>query len=184
MIELQSGPGSLAAALDAYGNAWSAFIAENGLQHFVESAIPTTISWKVADKQTLFENLIRLAPATEQAHIATVNDRFIASIVLRDALHGMWLIKILERRTGSQDPLGLDSIDYLIESPNAAYDALRKASGGVLEKEHNDMHAWLSLRFGDVGTYEAKFVDHIVLHVAQKEMAASERAILAKLGVA
>jgi hypothetical protein len=130
-------------------------------------AKPTTISWKVASKDDLFKNLEVLKNQTEQVHIGTVNDRFIASVVLTQPIHNMSIIKILERRAGSRDLLGLDSIDYLVENINASHEKI-KDYGAV--KESNAMHEWLSLRFGENKEFEAKFTDHLVLEVAIKEL--------------
>jgi hypothetical protein len=183
-MELTGGRTTLDEALAAYDTAWKKLITDNELEDFAESAIATTIGWKVADKHALFENMERLAGTTQQVHIGTVNGRFIASVVLKEPYHGMYVIKILERRAGSDDPLGLDSVDYLVQNPTATYDRLSKARGCLVAKESNDNHAWLSLRFGDTREYEAKFVDHIVLKVAQQELAEREQEILVALGVA
>jgi hypothetical protein len=184
VVELSGGQSTLDGSLEEYHAAWHKFITENDLQIFAESATPTTISWKVADKKAMFENLESLASVTEQVHIGTVNGRFIASIVLHEPYRGMQIIKILERRADSSDPLGLDSIDYLVENPKSASDILGKAKNCVVQKESNDMHEWLSLRFGESQQFEAKFVDHLVLAVAQKELALREKEILASLGIA
>ena len=184
MVELNGGQRNLEEMLKAYHVTWHEFIAENDLRVIAESATPSTISWKVADKKVLFENLENLVADTEQVHIGTVNGRFIASVVLCEPYMGMQIVKILERRAGSDDPLGLDSIDYLVENPKSAFDILSKAKNCVVQKESNDIHDWLSLRFGENQQFEAKFVDHLVLAVAQKELALREKEILASLGLA
>ncbi|MGH7195912.1 MAG: endonuclease/exonuclease/phosphatase family protein [Candidatus Saccharimonadales bacterium] len=113
-----------------------------------------------------------LMPETEQVHIGTVNQRFIASVLLRQPVKdGIKIIKILERRAGSSDLLGLDSIDFIIKDLQQSYQTLRKAGASVIE-ESNDMHNWLSLRFG-AQKYEAKLVDYVVLQVAVKELQAA-----------
>ena len=183
MIELSGGRGSLVSMLQDYYEAWNQIVAKNNLQTFEQLVIPTTISWKVAGHKTLFDNLKKLAGQTQQVHIGTVNNRFIATIVLLEPYKDIRLLKILERREGSSDLLGLDSIDYLVENLTTVSDQLAKASGCTLQVEHNDLHSWLSLRFGENREYEAKFTDHLVLQVAQKEMAKSEKEILSSLGL-
>jgi hypothetical protein len=183
-MDLHGGSADLDTMLSAYHMAWHQLIAENDLEIFKESVVPTTISWKVSDKKTLFGNLEHLANHTEQLHVATVNDRFIASIVLKEPYDGMQIVKILERREDSEDPLGLDSIDFLVEDSKQIFDIASRAKGCKIEKEHNPMHAWLSLRFGSEHQFEAKFVEYLVLRVAQTELAISEKAILASLGMA
>jgi len=183
IMELIGAENSLQKSLEDYEAAWRQLIEDNDLQVFADSVMPVTISWKVSDKKTLFENLEKLASQTEQVHIGTVNGRFIASIVLHEPVNGMQIVKVLERRAGSDDPLGLDSIDYLVENTDSAFDILSKVTNGTVQKEHNDMHEWLSLRFGEDAQYEAKFVDHLVLAVAQKELAQREEEILGSLNL-
>jgi hypothetical protein len=182
MIHLEQGGLTLVGALQRYNLAWKALIKEYKLQDFADYAQATTVSWKVADKAKLFFNLESLGQYAEQMHVGTVNNRYIASVVLHKPLEAnIWLIKILERRAGSRDALGLDSIDYLVPDIEQTYTGL-KAAGLYVVKEHNDKHAWLSLRFGRDDEFEAKFTDHLVLDVAQKELRDGEAQILKRLG--
>lgn len=168
-------------ALGDYRVAWKAFLVVHHLDVLEHVAVPTTLSWKVADKTELFTSLMALGAAVEQTHIGTVNGRFIASAVLHEPYEGFAIIKLLERRAGSNDPLGLDSIDYLVKDVEAIYQLL-KAAGAHVKREHNDMHAWLSLRFGTRLEYEAKFTDHLVLAVAVKEMEQAHTRLRAEYG--
>jgi hypothetical protein len=182
MINIEHGGLTLIGALQRYKIAWRKLVEEYKLDDFTEYAIPTTLSWKVGDKGHLYEDLYKIRKETEQVHIGTVNDRFIASVVLHEPLDAeLWIIKILERRATSTDPLGLDSIDYLVPNLQQTYDGL-KAAGLYVVKEHNDVHEWLSMRFGDNDQFEAKFTDHLVIQVAEKELKMSEDDILKKLG--
>ncbi len=182
MIHLEQGGLNLVGALQRYNLAWSALVSEYQLEDFTEFAKATTVSWKVADKTKLFFNLQSLAEDTEQLHVGTVNNRFIACVVLHKPLEANILIlKILERRAGSKDPLGLDSVDYLVPDVEKTYSGL-KAAGLYVVKESNDMHSWLSLRFGKDDEFEAKFTDNLVIKVAQDELKLTEEKILKRLG--
>ncbi|MDB5169094.1 MAG: hypothetical protein JWO41_450 [Candidatus Saccharibacteria bacterium] len=182
MINIEHGGLTLIGALQRYKIAWRNLVQEYHLEDFEEFAIPTTISWKVADKDHLYEALYNIRKETEQVHIGTVNDRFIASVVLKQPFEDdLWIIKVLERRVASKDALGLDSIDYLVPDLEQTYQGL-KAAGLPVVKEHNDVHAWLSLRFGNNDQFEAKFTDHLVIAVAQKELKLDEDKILKILG--
>jgi hypothetical protein len=77
--------------------------------------------------------------------------------------------------------LGLDSLDFLVSDTSAVLKMLQAAQAQVVE-EHNDMHAWVSLRFGGAAQYEAKFIDHLVLDVGIKELRLAETKILQLLG--
>jgi hypothetical protein len=99
MIILSGSSELLEATLNDYKSAWNDFLIAHQLTPLQGVAIPTTVSWKVADKAELFANLQASAAYTEQVHIGTVNDRYISSSVLNEPLHGnLWLLKILERR--------------------------------------------------------------------------------------
>lgn len=178
MIDLLSGRMSVREALDAYEAAWKAFLVVHHLESLKQIARPTTLSWKVATKTELFANLEAIARLTEQVHIGTVNNRFIASVVLHEPLeNGLAIIKILERRTGSNDALGLDSIDYLVDDTDHVLALLRAAQAQVAA-EHNEVHDWLSLRFGESNQFEAKFTDHLVIDVAIKELKLAKKRLL------
>lgn len=182
MIHLEQGGFTLVGALQRYNLAWKALIKEYNLQDFAGYAKATTVSWKVADKSKLFFSLESLSTHAEQVHIGTVNNRHIASVVLHEPLEAnIWLIKILERRAGSRDALGLDSVDYLVPDLEQTYTGL-KTAGAYIVKEHNDKHKWLSMRFGTNDEFEAKFTDHIVLDVAKKDLNDAEAKILKALG--
>ena len=183
ILNLRGGRQPLPEALSAYESAWQRFAVQNGFEDFLESLPPVTIGWKVADKAALFANLEYLSAQTCGVHIGLVDGRFIATVILQAPYHGMCLVKILERKAGAADPLGLDSVDYLIPSGAAVYDRLASAIQGRLKKQRNDHHVWLSLRFGDDLEYEAKFMDHLVLKVAQAELAEQEQKILHELGI-
>lgn len=171
MITLSGGPDSLKVALAEYQNAWKAFIVINHLEPLEHTMRLVAISWKVEHKVALYGNLRLIGGQAEQVHIGTVNDRFIAMAVLKKEYAGARIIKLLERRVGSQDPLGLDSLDYQVADLDITFDLL-KAAGARVEKEENEVHGWLSLRFGKNHEYEAKFIDHSLIDVAVKELEA------------
>lgn len=181
MINIRNERFTLVGALQRHKRAWQELMYEYELDDFATYATPTTVSWKVADKGQLYADLGLIAKETEQVHIGTVNERFIASALLHEPLETtMWIIKILERRPGSIDKLGLDSVDYLVKDIEQTYSGLRQAGLRAI-KESNDMHSWLSLRFGENEEFEAKFTDHLVLQVAQAELKLSEAAIIKRL---
>lgn len=154
-------------SLNDYRQAWLSLLQQ--AESLALEARATTLSIKVADKDAILNMLSINQTEIEQVHIGTVNDRFIASVLLDEPYQGMPILKILERRPGSEDPLGLDSIDYLVPDLEHTFELLEAAGLPVL-KENNDVHAWLSLRFGPDQRFEAKFTDHLVLAVAIKEL--------------
>lgn len=169
MITLIGGPDSLKTSLVNYEKAWKAFVVINHFESIEPSWQRVAISWKVEHKVALFGNLRRIGDQAEQIHIGTINDRFIAMAILKKKYAGVRMIKLLERRPGSQDPLGLDSVDFRVDDMDVTYELL-KTAGAHVAREHNDVHAWLSLRFGKNHEYEAKFIDHSLVGVAISEL--------------
>lgn len=167
---------TLAKAFDEYQTAWKAFLVINNLEILEHQARPTALGWKVADKPALYADLAAISNMTTQVHIGTVNQRQIASAVLAEPYAGIPIIKILERRAGALDPLGLDHIDFLVDNPDQINEMLQ-AVGARIEHQHNHAHTWLSLRFGKNFEYEAKFVDHSVLDVCIKELQATRKSL-------
>lgn len=169
MITLSGGETSLKTALQAYKSAWKAFIVINHLEALEYTLEPAAISWKVEHKVALLTNLRLLADKASQVHIGTVNDRFIATAVLREPYENFPYVKILERRRAVHDPLGLDSLDYRVQDLERTFGVLRKARARIT-KESNSAHTWLSLRFGNNDQFEAKFIDHSLLDIAINEL--------------
>jgi hypothetical protein len=53
---------------------------------------------------------------------------------------------------------------------------LLKAAGARITKVRNDIHEWLSLRFGKDHEFEAKFLDHSLIDVIVKELQIAKEA--------
>ncbi|GEM_PF-2189044 len=180
MLKLNGGTLEAGEALENHEAAWQSLLATPELQKVGELLVATTLSWKVANRTTLFDVLESNAAEIEQVHIGTVNDRYIASATLREPFSGLPILKILERRSGSEDPLGLDSVDYLTDDLDGVFTSFH-AAGLHIVREHNDMHAWLSLRFGEADEFEAKITDHLVLDVGVKELQLASKQIQQQL---
>jgi hypothetical protein len=166
MAELKK---EIANAVEDYLKAWEIFVDVHNLRDFVSQ--PTAIGWKVADLKEFMKALEQLlASNTEQVHIGRVNDRYIASIVFQTSVAaGVKVIKLMQRRASSSDLLGLDHLDFTVGNLTAAKTELKSAQV-PFETQSNDAHEWLSLRFGEGQSREAKFVDHSVLDVCIAEL--------------
>lgn len=130
---------------------------------------PTAIGWKVANRKNFDIAHTELMAISEQCHVGTVDNRLIGSYVLKTPLAGVPIIKLMQLRPGSQDPTGMDHMDFYVEDLKEAKKALEDINADWKE-ESNEVHSWLSVRFGKDLKYEAKFVDHLVLGAAIKEL--------------
>lgn len=107
----------------------------------------------------------------DQVHGGPVNDRSIFTICKPEpfALRTMRHVKLLQRRPGSNDPLGLDHVDLVIPGGKDLGALVRRlrSNGVPCEVESNDAHAWISIRHNG---FEFKLVDHEVWDVCIAEM--------------
>lgn len=136
---------------------------------------PSAIGWKVAELDIFNATLKELLNAGAiQVHIGEVDKRFIATAVFEESVTwGINVIKLMQIRQGSDDPLGLDHVDFYHPDLEEAKDVLREVESW--EMESNYAHQWISLRFN---SREAKFVDHSVLDVCIGEMRQAKDKIL------
>jgi hypothetical protein len=164
----------LSRGLRAYFVIWDSFRKDNKLTKY----IPNTVGWKAEDIDE-FNNILGLllsSSVVNQCHIGYVDERYIASIVFHEPIHkNIYILKLMQKRTGSSDPSGLDHVDFFVNQLRNVEDEFNNRSIGNWEYESNEAHKWISLKFE--GT-EAKFVDHIVLDVCVTEL----KNVSAKLG--
>jgi hypothetical protein len=153
---------------------FESFIKKNRLANLE----PVTIGWKVQDIDEYNETISKFLKndLVEQCHIGFVDSRYIASIVFKKPIFkNVYILKLMQRRPNSTDPVGLDHMDLPVNSLEEMEKELENHNVSDWEYESNESHKWISVKFG--GT-EAKFVDHIVLDVCVKEL----RDVSTKLG--
>ena len=160
---------------------WSRFVAEMELGELLDPYAPLTnaIGFKVADEVELFQTLARFFECGDQVHIAPVDDRSIATIRLAstDDSDGARHIKILQRRPGRDDPLGLEHLDILLAATRLGEAIDLETLGEQLldrrvncELERNEAHVWLSLHYDG---FEFKLVDRSVWNICVQEATAA-----------
>ncbi len=166
----------IASEIDRYHDDWDAFENMDTVNHLIKS--PSAVGWKTEDFNEFMQSLGQLLrDGAEQVHIGKVNERFIASIVFsKPFAWGIHIVKLMQRRPGSDDPIGLDHIDFLTKE-ELKETKLALANISDWEEESNDVHTWISLRFNG---REAKLVDHLVIDVAVQELEEIEGQILDK----
>ena len=151
---------------DQYFKKFGVFVKANGLTKHE----PATIGWKVTDITEFNKALAGFLASdlVNQCHIGFVDKRYIASIVFREPIYQkIYILKLMQRRPGSTDPVGLDHVDFTVADLPATEAEFTKSGVADWDYESNEVHTWISVRFN--GT-EAKFVDHVVLDVGVKEL--------------
>lgn len=139
---------------------------------------PATIGWKVKDIDEYTETISSFLKKDliDQFHIGFVDRRYIASIVFKKPIYKeIYILKLMQRRPNSKDPVGLDHVDFSVNSLSETAKELDTKDIENWGYEANESHKWISVRFSDT---EAKFVDHIVLDVCIKEL----KTVMSKLG--
>lgn len=133
----------------------------------------TTLGIKVADQDELVSRFGEFFELGDQAHFGPVNEvRTIVTIRKSKSIKDqVRYVKILQRRPGRNDPLGLEHIDILLkgELDLEFLDKTLREAGVNSEVESNEVHAWVSIRYKD---FEFKLVDHVVWQAALAEMKA------------
>lgn len=151
---------------DKYLKLWGQISKQYGLSDFAATAI----GWKTENIDEFNTILSQLLKSKEviQAHVGLVDNRYIASIVFKKPLtRNIRILKLMQRRIGSKDPVGLDHLDFYITQFSEIEEEFKKKKITGWEYESNEAHKWISLKAKGI---EAKFVDHIVLDVAVKEL--------------
>ncbi|HTE57863.1 MAG TPA: hypothetical protein VK694_03885 [Verrucomicrobiae bacterium] len=168
----------LTAALEDYQTKWATFIADRSNKEFFASLRPTSVAWKTTDLAEFDKLFAELKDQSDQIHLGWINERWLASLHLRDASlpGGVTLIKLMQRRPGSSDAVGLDHVDFIIP-PNSSAKAVAEKEDMKWTEEKNGLHCkWLSVWFE--GT-EAKLRSETVFRVCADELVHIEKQILA-----
>jgi hypothetical protein len=159
-------------AIQEYQIKWDALVAGRKNKEFFESLKPTAVGWKTVDRDE-YDNLV--AELHDQADLAIevwMNGRWIAKIHLKDAklANGAEIVKIMQRRPGSNDVVGLDHVDFYGPDPAQIEAVLKQETNLQWTHESNDVVAgyeWLSIWFADT---EAKLKHDPILDIVRTEL--------------
>jgi hypothetical protein len=138
---------------------------------------PVAVGWKVSDINEFNKVLGSLIKDTaiSQCHIGFVDKRYIASAVLtRPIFKNIHILKLMQRRPGSIDPVGIDHVDFYCDSLTSLASVLEKKPSNMWGHESNQSHKWISVRANGI---EIKYVDHTVLDVCIEELKAASQTI-------
>jgi hypothetical protein len=160
-----------------YLDAWAVLSEERHNKAFFAKLKPTAIGWKFTDRAEVMERFNEIRDLCEQVHFGWINERWVICVYFKDlVLPGdIKVLKLMERRPGSHDPVGLDHIDFYAGGIDVAA-ALADEQDLRYAEEHNGEHCkWISVWF-DGG--EAKLRNDTVLKVCADEMLEYEQRII------
>ncbi|HSX07643.1 MAG TPA: hypothetical protein VLG11_02010 [Candidatus Saccharimonadales bacterium] len=162
-------------ALGDYRKKWQALIKTRQNKQFFEGLKPTAIGWKTTDRAEYDRLCAELHDLAGHIVETWMNGRWTAKFHLRDSkLTGFGsdieIIKIMQRRPGSTDAVGLDHVDFYSEEVADAEQILQDEPDLKWTNETNDIiagYGWISLWFN--GT-EAKLKSDTVLDIIRAEL--------------
>lgn len=166
-------------ALDGYNKKWQALLAGRTNQPFFTNLKPVAIGWKVDTDDAYAAAYQLLRPQCDTIVETWMNGRWIAKLHLKNSTlaGGVQIIKLMQRRPGSDDALGLDHVDFYSPAVKDAETILSKEPGLQWSHETNDAieaYGWLSVWFD--GT-EAKLKSSTVLDIVIQELRDVNRAV-------
>jgi hypothetical protein len=163
-------------AIEDYQSKWQTLCAARADQAFFEHLKPTAVAWKVADLETFNACFAELRDRSALVHSAWINERWLATFYLDEALTGgLKIVKLMQRRPESADALGLDHFDFLIPENSDAKAVLNSESALKWTEEKNGDHCkWLSVWFAET---EAKLRSDTVLEVCAQELLDAQKAV-------
>lgn len=156
-----------------YRRQWQALSQARINQTFFAGLKPTALGWKSLDLAEFDRLFVQLREHCDQIHLGWINERWLATMHLKNSRleWGIRIIKLMQRRPGSSDAVGLDHVDFLL--PKAANESnaqviLQKEPSLKWSLETNNAHCnWISIWFNDT---EAKLRTNTVLDVCIAEL--------------
>src|SRR5882762_7899003 len=102
-------------AIAQYQKKWAGLLKQASHKELFEDLRPTALGWKVGTLAEHDEIVATWRDEGDQLHSKWMNGRWITVMYLREDKHFAWgirTLKILQRRPGASDKLGLDHIDF------------------------------------------------------------------------
>lgn len=165
-------------AIAKYQTKWQKLLGNLKDQTYFSDLQPTSVAWKTSDLEEFQAFFAELQKESLQVHLAWVNERWLATVVLKKPLAwDITLVKLMQRRPNSTDAIGLDHLDFYVTSnqPTAKL-VVEKEPILKWSEERNGEHCrWLSLWFDDT---EAKLRSDTVLDVCAAELKTAEQTLL------
>jgi hypothetical protein len=137
---------------------------------FFKTLKPTALGWKTTDLDEYDQIFASLRDECDQIHIARLNDRWLATMHLKDAKleGGIEIVKLMQRRPGSEDKTGLDHLDFMVSDMAKAHEILNNEPNLKWTNETNNPNChWISIWFENT---EAKIRDGSVIDVCIAEL--------------
>lgn len=160
----------ISGAVTAYFKKWQQLVEKRQNQAFFKQLKPSSVGWKTTDIEEFNDIFLELREHCDQIHLGWVNERWLASLHLKDTElpGGIKIIKLMQRRPNSTDPVGLDHLDFYAPSEAEIVRVLAEEPDlATAEESNNPLCHWHSIRFDNT---EAKLRADTVLDVCIAEL--------------
>ncbi len=169
---------ALSQSMDKYFARWDEYVARMGLYSIAEKMRPIAVGWKVANRAEYRRVMSVLDNYALQIHSVTVGKRKFATVILQEPLsRNISIIKVIERREGSRDAVGLDHVDFFLPIVEGIAEMLERGQANW-RRQGNETYKRISVRFGPESLFEAKIIDHTILNIAADELNYASQKIL------
>jgi len=168
-------------ALTEYFIKWGAVQSNAANPEFFDNLKAVAVGWKTEDKAEYDRLVAELHDACDHIVEVWMNGRWIAKLHLKDdkLTGGISIIKIMQRRPGSSDAIGLDHVDFYTPEADNGEQAVSQNPKLKWTIETNDVlddYKWVSIWFADT---EAKIKHSTVLNNIIQELQILNDEILA-----
>ncbi len=168
--------GELNQAIVEYKQKWEKLSKSD--PNFFKAQTPTAVAWKVEDFSELAQYFNELCSECDQVHWGWVNERWLVTLHLKDKelAWGIRIVKLMQRRPGSKDSVGLDHIDFYDPENKNAAQVLAQTHLKWTKESNGKSCRWISVWFN--GT-EAKLRTDTVLEPCIKELQETQDQVIA-----
>lgn len=169
--------------LEIYNQKWQQLVSSRQDKQFFESLKPVALGWKVSEMSDYYAIRDELHEQSDRIIETWMNGRWVVKICLRDEARlagGISIVKVLQRRPGSDDALGLDHVDFFVPGGADIASKLQDESDLNWSEESNDVIAgyeWQSIWFDNT---EAKLKSDTVLNIVAAELTEASNEITGK----
>jgi hypothetical protein len=169
----------LTASIEGYETEWKKLVDDRADKPFFDTMYPTAVAWKTVDQADFDTRFAELRDISDNVHLGWVNNRWLATFHLKESTlpMGITLVKLMQRRPGSNDATGLDHLDFIFKpGPTSLKEVLEQEHSLKWDEETNgDFCKWISIWFAGG---EAKIRSDTVLDVCATEMKELEKKIV------
>jgi hypothetical protein len=156
-------------ALTDYQFKWERLLAGRAKPAFFASLKQTAVGWKTVDRAEYDQIFAELYDMCDVINSAWVGERWVTTMHLKSTVltGDIEVVKLMQRRPGSKDAVGLDHVDFYSPEVARAENVLQGESDLRWTHERSGPTTWISVWFDNT---EAKLRMHTVVDSCIREL--------------